>query len=93
MVVLSDDSGEFLDMTGLVQGDANSTYLKSICIHLRPRISAITFSILDQFQNFKQQHIANYLMIFYEALHLTSPKIAACPISKVLACQKPRGMC
>ena len=41
--------------------------LKSICIHLRPRISAITSSTLDQFQNFKQQCIANYpriLMVF-----------------------------
>ena len=36
--------------------------LKSICIHLRPRISAITSSILNQFQNFKQQCIANDLL-------------------------------
>ena len=29
------------------------------------------------------------MIFFYEVLHLTSPKIAVCPISKVLACQKP----
>ena len=41
-----------------------ATYiLKSICVHLRPRISAITSSILDQFQT-----AVNYpriLMIFF----------------------------
>ena len=35
--------------------------LKSIRIHLDLLISTITCSILDQFQNFKYQQLANYL--------------------------------
>ena len=50
----------------------SSLVLKSIRIHLAILISAITCSILDQFQNFKHQQLANYLrfmMVLFIKIH------------------------
>ena len=61
--------------------------LKYIRIDLAPQILAITSLNLVQFHNFEHQRLAHSPAIFwhlYRALHLTSPKIAICPISKVL---------
>ena len=64
--------------------------LKSIRVHLDLLISAITCSILDQFQNFKYHEI--YDDVFYKDSFLTRKKLAVCPISKVWSCHSPQGM-